>query len=239
MKHIEKFKVNSHDTDVNGVARPSVVMRYMQETANLQFNSCHPTLYELKDDNKFFLLSRSNMSVYAPLHNFEEIEARTWACPGKGASFFRCSQIYRGDALIAEMSSVWALVDRENGRFVRNGEIEFEFGADEPLELEFSARANIPRDLELSLIGERTVYYNDIDLYGHMNNTNYPDMLCSFLPDMKGKMVVRCVIAYLHDVVLGETFKVYCAENEGVYLLRTIKEDGTVGVEAEIVLDEI
>ena len=179
------------------------------------------------------------MSVYAPLHNFDRIKAETWACPNKGVSFLRCSRLFRDDVLVAELATVWAFVDRENSRFIRNGEIEFEFGTEEPFELEFPARVNVPKDLELSLVGEREVFYNDIDTYGHMNNTNYPDMLCSFLPQMKGKMVVRCVISYLHEALLGEKIKIYLTENNGSFFFRTVKENGETGAEAEIVLDDI
>ena len=72
-----------------------------------------------------------------------------------------------------------------------------------------------------------------------MNNTVYPDMLCDFIPSMKGKMVVRCSINYLNEAPLGETFKVYRAEDDGSYYFRTVRHDGSVGIEAEIVLDEI
>lgn len=239
MKHTEYFKVNSHETDYNGIVRPSCVMRYMQETANLQFNSFHPTLYELNEDNKSFLLSRSNMSIYSPLHNFDNIKVESWACEGKGATYLRCGRIYRDDVIVAEIITNWALVDRVNQRFIRQGEIEFEFGTDEPLELDMPRRITIPIDLDLTLVGERTIYYGDIDLYGHMNNTNYPDMLCAFLPSLKGKMVVRCAISFLHDAPLGETVKVYLGVDSDTYYFRTVKEDGTVGVEAEIVLEDI
>lgn len=239
MKHTVNFQVNSHDTDINGIVRPSAVLRYMQETANLQFSSYHPTLYELNEDGKAFILSRANMCIYAPLHNFEKIRVDTWAVDGKGATFVRCSQIHRGDMLIAELVSTWALIERDTHKFIRHGEIEFQFGSDAMLEIDMPARVNIPRDLDLALVGERTVYYGDIDLYGHMNNTNYPDMLCAFLPSMEGKMVVRMSIGFLNDAPLGEVLKIYRGEDDGAYYMRTVKQDGSVGVEAEIILDEI
>ncbi|MBQ7160802.1 MAG: hypothetical protein IJR90_03750 [Clostridia bacterium] len=239
MKHTEEFRINSHDADVNDVVRPSAVLRYMQETANLQFESHHPTLNELKRDGKAFLLSRMNMSVYSPLRKFDRISVSTWPCEGRGAAFMRCSQIHRDGILIAEQVGTWALVDLNTKRLLRHGEIEFEFGTDEMLELDMPVRFTIPRDLDMVLVGERTVYYGDIDLYGHMNNTNYPDMLCAFIPSMSGKMVARCSIAFLNEAPLGETFKVYRAENDDGYYFRTVRSDGATGVEAEIVLDEI
>ena len=37
--------------------------------------------------------------------------------------------------------------------------------------------------MNLSLVGEHTVEYSDVDVNRHLNNTKYPDMLCGFLPD--------------------------------------------------------
>ena len=239
MKHFETFRINSHNVDLNDVVRPSAVLRYMQETANLQLYVHHPSLDELKAMGKAFLLSRMNMSIYSPLRKFEEITASTWACEGRGASFIRCSQIHRGDVLVAEQVATWALVDLETRRLLRHGDIEFDYGTDEMLELDMPVRFSIPRDLDMSLVGERTVYYGDIDLYGHMNNTNYPDMLCAFIPSMAGKMVARCSIAFLNEAPLGETFKVYRAYVDESYYFRTVRHDGSIGIEAEIILDEI
>ena len=240
MKHTEFYTVNSHDTDYNGNLRPSCVMRYMQETANRQFNSHHPTLYELNEDNKSFLLSRSNMSVYSNLHNFDKIKVESWACEGKGVTYLRCGRIYRDDIIVAEIITNWALVDRTNQKFIRQGDIEFGFGTDEPLELDMPRRIMIPSDLQLMLAGERTIYYGDVDLYGHMNNTNYPDMLCAFIPNFKNKMVVRCSISFIHDAPLGENLKIYVGcDDADTYYFKTPKEDGSVNIEAEIVLEDV
>ena len=39
MKYTEKYKVRWHDTDAKGRVRPTGILTYMQETANLQFVS--------------------------------------------------------------------------------------------------------------------------------------------------------------------------------------------------------
>ena len=36
MKMQAEFRVDTHDTDMNGIGAASSIMRYMQETANLQ-----------------------------------------------------------------------------------------------------------------------------------------------------------------------------------------------------------
>ena len=60
-KFSANFQVNSHDTDKNGNLYPSTALRYLHEAANLQFNASHPTLDELRyEEKKAFLLAFEN-----------------------------------------------------------------------------------------------------------------------------------------------------------------------------------
>ena len=81
------FTINSHSCDYNGVARPSAVMTYLQEAANLQVKTYGPTYEEMKQNGQFFVLSRIGVSLSSPLYAYEELEAETWAVPSRGCSF--------------------------------------------------------------------------------------------------------------------------------------------------------
>jgi Acyl-ACP thioesterase len=239
MKQIEHYRVAIHDTDVNNIASSSAVLRYMQEAAHLQFETQRPTLAELRLEGKAFILSKLNMSVYQPIYGYDMITAETWPCESKGVSFIRCSRILRDGKIIAELSSVWALVDINTRKLLRVTDLNWSVETEPPLELDSPSRIRIPKDIQLALVGERLIGYSDLDLNEHMNNTNYPDMFCDFLPSLIGKRVISISINYASELQNGETIKMYLGENDGVYYIRAIKENGTVGAEAEIVLDEI
>ena len=49
MKWTETFRINSHDCDPAGCVRASLILRYMQETANLQLQNLGPTGDELAE----------------------------------------------------------------------------------------------------------------------------------------------------------------------------------------------
>ena len=238
MKWIENYRVNSHDCDENGKVRPSLILRYMQETANLQLRALGPSSEQLISEDRAFILSRINMSIYGELHSYENITVSSWACESRGVSFNRCYQIRRGDDLIAEAASVWGLIGISERRIYRVDDIALGFDTDEPLELDSPRRVHIPRDMMLSLVGERTVVYSDIDANRHMNNTNYPDMLCGFIPDVAKRQILSIGITFAAEAKQGETLKVYMAESDGTYYFRTIRTDGTVNVEAIIMTDE-
>lgn len=237
MKWSEKYRINTHDCDPTGFVRASLILRYMQETANMQMKHLGPSNEELREQGKAFLLSRINMSLYHPLFAGDEIEAFSWGCESRGVSFNRCYQIRRGGEVIAEAASVWGLVGIEDHKLYKIEDIKFGFDVDEPLELDSPRRVHIPRELNLSLVGERTIVYSDLDGNNHMNNTNYPDMLCDFIPVMVGRRVISLGISFAHEARLGDILKVYMAESDGEYYFRTIRSDGQVNVEAIMMLE--
>jgi len=232
MKWTEGYRINSHDCDENGIVRASLVLRYMQETANRQLLRLGPTNDELRGRGVAFLLSRINMNLYRTLYAYEEIEVSSWACESRGVSFNRCYRITRGGEIIAEAASVWGLIGIEDHRICRVDEIELGFTTDEPLSLDAPKRVHIPRDLPLSLVGERLIVYSDLDVNRHMNNTNYPDMLCDYIPDMNQKRVTSMSISFAGEAKQGETLKVYMHENDGLHHFRTLRSDGSTNVEA-------
>ena len=240
MKFSFKARVTPHDLDINNIASASAVLRYMQEAAYRHLTVCPPTLDELHAQNKVFVLSRLSYSIYDTIKFDDELEISTWPSESKGVSFPRSARIMRNGMIVAELASVWALIDPVNKTFWRSNAYNPDFEYEEQLELDLPARFRIPSEIEMKLVGEHTVAYQDCDLNHHVNNTHYPDILCGFLPNMLGRRVVKMAISYLHEAPLGQTLKVYASkEDDGVFYVRTLLADGSVNVEAQIVMEEI
>ena len=239
MKWNEEYKVGSHDLDLNRTASASAVMRFMQEAANCHMEGMTPSYDDLFDRGYAFILSRFSMSVYAPLYLHDRITASSWACESRGVSHNRCYSIRRGDQLIAEAVSVWALVNTQTGRLTRVGDVELNYGEDEMLELDMPTRFKLPAELKLSLVGERPTVYADVDMNRHMNNTHYADILCGFIPEMAGRRVISAVFSFVNEAPLGENIKIYMGRYDGSYFFQTKREDGSVNIEARIDAEEI
>lgn len=241
MIHTEEYRINSHDCDMNGIVKPSAVLRYMHETANLQMKKYGPSNEELRADNKAFILSKVNLSFYSPLRSFDLISVETWAAESKGVSFYRCSRVHRGDELVAEMVAVFALVDIVEGSFCRVNDVTFGFDAEsDMLELDMPARFRIPEGTDMRLLGEYTVNYSDTDVNMHMNNANYLDVFCDYLPDNKHSRVISAMINYQAEAPLGCICKIYRGrDGDGAYYFRTVRDDGKVNSESLIMTDRI
>ena len=132
MIYTEKYTVTWHDTDANRCVRPSPILMYMQETANRHLQAYGCDLDCLRDERGLgFLLSRITLRIYEPLYAYEEIEAQTWICESRGLSFNRCFRILRGETVIAEAFTVWALMDLRARRLVSNEEFIYPFEGEE------------------------------------------------------------------------------------------------------------
>lgn len=238
MIYTQHYPIKWHDTDVNRTVRPSQILMYMQETANLQLKKYGCDVDRLRDERGLaFLLSRIAIQTYQPLYAHEEIDVQTWICDGQGLAFNRCFRIFRQGAVVAEAFSVWALMDLQTQKLVRNGAFVYPFSGEEPLTLELPVRFRVPPAAEMEVAGERKIGYADIDYNQHMNNTRYPDMLCDFIPDMLDRRVVGISLSYLHEAAFGKTLTVYRKDNGEEHLFRTADEQGNTCLEARVLTE--
>ena len=78
-------EVDIHEVDFNGIARPSIMMQYMQTAAQNQLTCRGMSYDELRGDHHvLFLLSKMKMEFYSPLRAYEHVVAETFACAGVG-----------------------------------------------------------------------------------------------------------------------------------------------------------
>ena len=241
MKFTYHYKTKWHDTDANREVRPSQILAYMQETSNYHLISAGMSLDTLRDTRGLaFLLSRIAIRIYQPLHADEEIDVQTWVCESRGLSFHRCYRFLRGEDVIAEAFSVWALLDMNQNKLLPVAAFPYNIEPDLPLGPEVSGRVRLPSLDVMQDAGARKIVYSDIDYNGHMNNTHYPDMLCDFTPDIRSRRAIGFTLSFLQEAAYGHTLKVYRADRgDGGYFFRTVNEDGKTCLEALVLTEDI
>lgn len=234
MKHTENFRTRWHDTDATRIVRPSEILVYMQETANLQLEKSAVSLDTLRDrEGLAFILSKIKLVFHAPLRAYDDISVRTWTCESRGYTFNRCFDIYRKDELIAEAISFWALLDINNKKLVRCDRLSLGVEPDAPLEIDVPRRIKPPQE-ELTVIGKRDIRYSDIDYNMHMNNTKYPNMLCDFMPIDEVGNITEMTLEFVHESALGETLTFHRASIEDGYYFKTVNTSGDTCLIAEV-----
>ena len=238
MKYQAHYQINWHDTDANRCLRPSRWIVYMQETADAHLRAFGTSLDRMRDEKGLaFLLSRITVRIYEQLYSGDEIDVTTWVGEGHGLSFDRYFSVHRGETLVAEAYTVWALMDLHEQKLLRVSEFSYGFSPDEPLAKELCARVRYPALNLMEYAGDRTIVYSDIDYNGHMNNTHYPDMLCDFTPDILDKRVIGFSMSFLHEAAYGHTLGVYRRQAENEYFFRTVGEGGISCLEAVLLTE--
>lgn len=236
----QKYVTKWHDTDAERRVRITQMLVYMQETSNHHMESCGPSLDRLRDENKLaFLLSKIRMKIYKPLYAFENIEVQTWTCKGHGFAISRFYRIVRNGEVIADADTVWALLDLESRRLVKEDVLDgiYSFENEETVQLDVPLRFKLPADAALESIGERKIVYSDLDYNMHMNNTKYTDMLCDFIPIEDVNRVGGVFLSYLNEAAFGDTLDVRHVFADGTHYFRTVGEAGKTCLEAELILN--
>lgn len=239
MKFSYHDTVKWHDTDANRRVRPSQILTYMQEAANLQMATNSRNLDRLRDEEGLaFLLSRISIRIYDQLHAYDPFDSETWIVDGHGAATTRCFRILREGQVMAEGLSLWALMDIRQHKLLRASSFDHGFGGEDALNLpDLPVRFPVPAVADMAPVGERKIVYSDLDYNGHMNNTRYPDMLCDFTDGILSRQVVGLSMSFLHEAAYGHTLKVYRVDRGEEHLFRTVDADGTTCLEARLLTE--
>ena len=237
MKFTQNYKTSWHDTDANRRVRPTQLLVYMQETSNRHLESMGHNLDKLRDTHGLaFLLSKIRLAIYEPLYAYEDITVETWTCESHGYAFNRFYRILRGDTVIAAADTVWALISLADRQLCKTDAFDFGFENEDSIDIGLPTRFRVGKTDTLGLLGQRKIVYSDLDYNMHMNNTKYADMLCDFMPYEEIEKIRGISLSYLHEAAFGNTVSVYCRSQDGKYDFRTVNEDGTTCLEAEILV---
>lgn len=213
MRYTEHYEVSSHDVDINNYIKPSLLQRYMIETADHQMRDRRPTYYELFMDGKAFILTRISIEVYGQIRKYDKLDVQTWRCPEKGATFTRCFAVMRSEEVMAKGYSVWAVVNHRTGKLCKASEVDLSsYEIEEPHPMNIPNRFRLPKELDFEKVGEKTVLYSDVDINLHMNNTMYPDMLWNLIPGIRDKAVTSVNLRFQKEAPLGADIEIYMAK---------------------------
>lgn len=210
MKYYEHFEVLSTDVDMNNNMRPSLYFRYLQETANHQMRDRRPTYDELFAQGVALIVTRMQLEIYQPVHQYDEIETSTWRVGEHRATYRRCYAMTRGGELCAAAYSEWGAVSigEDRGVLPTSAADLSALEQDEEFALDLPKRFRFPKDAAFEPAGAHHVTYEDVDVNSHMNNTRYPDILWSRIPDIADYAVTSLNIRFMREGILGSDLEI-------------------------------
>ena len=226
-----KTRIESYDVTPNGLMRQSTIFRLCQKVAGDDLDKFGGSFEALVSHGLTFVITKMEITYFADIKTYDEIEIVTRPRGVKGPSFIRDYDILKNGERVAYASSYWVLIDFEKRRFCRPSAISAvcEIVPDMDNLYEMEMRKLHPDINEMVKSDERKVYYSSIDRNNHMNNTFYPDILFDYLPEsyldtLSGKTIT---VQYNSEILCGEHFSVYTKEENGEFILsaRCEKED--------------
>ncbi len=234
MKYNEQIKIRSYDVDMHGNLRPTVLLAKLEELGAHQMIKYPPSNDDLRKEGKGFLLSRAVIEIKKELRDGDTCEGYTFAAANsRGLSFNRCYQLVKDGEVVANIFTVWALLDFEEKKLLRVEENTGIGGEpEEALTMDIPLRVRMPRAEEHTEVAKRRVVYSDTDLNGHMNNTKYLNMLCDFVDGIEKRHLRGINISYVTEAPFGEELTVYRKDDGDVCYFKTVRSDGKINCEA-------
>ena len=233
MKFREKTTIQSADVDMRGVLRPTALLAKLEDVGGHQMIAFPPSNDDLRERGLAFITSRMVIQIRKELRENMEVDMETWATDSRGLSFNRCYRMLHDGEVAADVYSSWALLNFEEHTLVRVHDFG-EVGGEQypPLTLDIPLRVRMPAAEEYTEVAKRKIYYSDVDLNGHLNNTKYLNMLCDFVPGIENKSLRGINISYVTEAPLGEELTVLCKADGDTYYFKTVRSDGKINCEA-------
>lgn len=235
MKFTQDYTVRWHDTNANREATPSAILTFMQETTNGHIKTMYPSIDYVRDElNQAFILSKIYMRYYEPAFADDELTIETWTgTESRGFSFYRSFAVKKGERVIADALTVWALLDTNDHKLLPITAFENDFVDEPSIDISMPRRLRFP-DREPDLIAKRRIVYSDIDYNRHMNNTHYPNMLVDFLPSPEHMRVKEMMLSFIQGAVYGDELSIQrYTEGDDVYF-KAVGSDGKTRLESYI-----
>jgi medium-chain acyl-[acyl-carrier-protein] hydrolase len=249
MIYKKNYKLLALNTDLHNAIKPTALMQHMQDTAENQLTDLdmdYVDLFYIK--RKAFIISRMSIEIFDTVEKYAELEGRTWVSEGRAANFPRHYQLVHDGKVIAQATSIWAMVDIDTKKLVKFADYDTSnYPNEDPLEVSIPLKFRIPRNLELEKAGASIVGYTATDINMHMNNTMYADRLFDCVPDAEKYVLTSMNIHFMHEAPYGEEMEIYRSEllepgdmdprAEKIIYLRT-QTNGDTNVEAVLGLKE-
>ena len=219
--------VKQNEGDLNGRLKLSALLRYVQQISTDHCTELGVTGEDYQRTHSAFLLAKTSVEVYEDIMVADVLRLVTHPGIAARAVYPRYTEIFHEDGrLAASVDARWILVDTESRRIYRQkpDDLHLDFGNETvPLHEDIS----VPKEKEAEEVGEEMVRYSRLDINHHLNNTEYADIVCDYLPTelICEKPIRKLILHYHQEVKLGESLKILRKEREdGWYLCGSLPE---------------
>ncbi len=211
----ESFIAGQYECDCNGRMKAGAIMSQCQAISTNHCNAFGLTIDVYRKTHTVFLLAKVSLELYGEICVGDKIRIVTRPSSPNRAVYSRYTRFYneQGEEVAAQ-DSKWVLVDTDTRKILRNPpeELHFPFNLSIEQEHDFT----IPKVKDAVHSGVERVTYSRTDDNGHLNNTQYADIILDNLPFSAtvGKRMKKLVINYHNEAKMGEELEILTKELE-------------------------
>ena len=217
-----ELTVNYLDCNTERKVFPHYILGIFSEIAGDESQAKGHTHEVLVSGGRVFLITRMSLRLHRTPCVNETLIFRTWFRKAEGKFFLRDGDVRSPEGeLIASISGTWVFIDLLEHRVLDSSE--------HPVDAArcFNEVADAPEckkvvaETELPVIGERPVYYSDLDCNYHINNSAYSRIALDFLPaEYRDNEVEDFIINFNKETKLDDTLEIRGGPTEHGYIIQ-------------------
>lgn len=216
-------ELNFPDCDRNKQVRIGTLLSILSIWGGYDYDARGLTHEKLTELGHVFLMSRAAMKIHRRPVNGEVLTVDTWEDGCRGPHFRRVYRI-SDDAgtLCVSGKSDWLLVNPVSRKILRPVSFtarRIPASCGQEIDCPEPKKIRMPSDAPDEL-GNRPVYWSDLDGNGHLFSGNYGDIVWDFLPDdLQARPVDTFSINYHKEVTLGDSIRLSGHRADNTYLM--------------------
>lgn len=214
--------INSRDVDGAGQCKASALLGYLQDASAEHTGVCGCGRKEMVERyNVFWMLTRIQVELSAPIRWLDQLSIRTGHRGGKGILLYRDYELLVEGREVGCACALWVLSDLDTRKLLNVSqtpipELSNSAGGLEPKIRRLTA-LHPPKEMTLAEV--RTMRYSDTDVNGHVNNTKYADFACDAM-----ELERRQPNSFLAGLEI--TYHQECQPGEQIEISRAITQEG-------------
>ncbi|MEG0940367.1 MAG: thioesterase [Oscillospiraceae bacterium] len=173
-----------------------------------------------------FLVSRMSARFHRTPACGEKIISTTWLRSIEGTRYNRDyeARLESGELLVSASSS-WVLYDPIAHKVLRPEALAYETPTLDPRKADCPECMKIKLPDDFPVIGQRPIYFSDLDCNSHVNNAIYSKIAVDFLPiEYRERNIVDFIINFNKETKLGETLEICGAPTEKGFAMKGLSE---------------
>lgn len=224
------YTVASTDTDAAYEYRPSALFVLVQKTITSHAKELGVSRDQmLAQYNSFWMVLRIYVHLERPIIWGETVRCESILRKPVGTRVNWDCNLYVGETLVGEATTVWVLANRKTRRPVLLEGL-CELPDENPADAKDLILKRIDFPACMSLQDQRKLYYSDTDINGHINNTRYVDLACDAAElNLRpyGVFLQDITMSYVDECFSGETLDIFRGKDQGYIYIHGTGPDGS------------